>query len=94
VSGFEIGTTPRILLAKPGMDGHNRGIQVVARALRDAGFEVIYLGIRRRPQEIVEAAVQEDVDLLGLSMLSGRTWRSWGKWRLSSREEIAVVYRS
>ena len=61
----------RILIAKPGLDGHDRGAKVVARALRDAGFEVIYTGLRRTPEEIVSAAVQEDVDLIGLSILSG-----------------------
>jgi methylmalonyl-CoA mutase C-terminal domain/subunit len=61
----------RVLVAKPGLDGHDRGAKVVARALRDAGFEVIYTGIRQRPADIVAAAVQEDVDLVGLSILSG-----------------------
>ncbi len=61
----------RILVAKPGLDGHDRGAKVVARALRDAGFEVIYTGIRQTPQMIVEAALQEDVDVVGLSILSG-----------------------
>ena len=61
----------RILVAKPGLDGHDRGAKVVARALRDAGFEVIYAGIRQTPQMIVEAALQEDVDVVGLSILSG-----------------------
>lgn len=61
----------RVLIAKPGLDGHDRGAKVVARALRDAGMEVIYTGIRQTPQMIVEAALQEDVDALGLSILSG-----------------------
>ncbi len=61
----------RILVAKPGLDGHDRGAKVVARALRDAGFEVIYTGLRQTPQQIVAAAIQEDVDLVGLSCLSG-----------------------
>ena len=61
----------RILIAKPGLDGHDRGAKVVARALRDAGFEVIYTGIRQTPEMIVHAAVQEDVDAVGLSILSG-----------------------
>ena len=65
------GAPIRILIAKPGLDGHDRGAKVVARALRDAGFEVIYMGLRRRPQEIVSAALQEDVDVIGLSVLSG-----------------------
>jgi methylmalonyl-CoA mutase C-terminal domain/subunit len=61
----------RVLLAKPGLDGHDRGAKVVARALRDAGFEVIYTGIRQTPEMIAEAALQEDVDIVGLSILSG-----------------------
>ncbi len=61
----------RVLIAKPGLDGHDRGAKVVARALRDAGFEVIYTGIRQTPEMIVQAAVQEDVDAIGLSILSG-----------------------
>ena len=61
----------RILVAKPGLDGHDRGAKVVARALRDAGMEVIYTGIRQTPEMIVEAALQEDVDVVGLSILSG-----------------------
>ena len=63
--------TIRVLVAKPGLDGHDRGAKVVARALRDAGFEVIYTGIRQTPQMIAEAALQEDVDVVGLSILSG-----------------------
>ncbi len=61
----------RILIAKPGLDGHDRGAKVVARALRDAGMEVIYTGLRQTPEMIVEAALQEDVDAIGLSILSG-----------------------
>ncbi len=61
----------RILIAKPGLDGHDRGAKVVARALRDAGFEVIYTGLRQTPEMIVESAIQEDVDAIGLSLLSG-----------------------
>src|SRR3977135_4522498 len=61
----------RVLIAKPGLDGHDRGAKVVARALRDAGFEVIYTGIRQTPEMIAEAALQEDVDAIGLSILSG-----------------------
>jgi len=61
----------RVLVAKPGLDGHDRGAKVIARALRDAGMEVIYTGIRQTPQMIVQAAVQEDVNVLGLSILSG-----------------------
>ena len=61
----------RVLVAKPGLDGHDRGAKVVARALRDAGFEVVYTGIRQTPDMIAEAALQEDVDVVGLSILSG-----------------------
>lgn len=61
----------RVLIAKPGLDGHDRGAKVIARALRDAGMEVIYTGIRQTPEAIVSAAVQEDVDVVGLSILSG-----------------------
>ncbi|MSP12901.1 MAG: cobalamin B12-binding domain-containing protein [Chloroflexi bacterium] len=61
----------RILVAKPGLDGHDRGAKVIARALRDAGMEVIYTGIRQTPEMIAEAALQEDVDVIGLSILSG-----------------------
>ncbi|OGC85588.1 MAG: methylmalonyl-CoA mutase, partial [candidate division Zixibacteria bacterium RBG_16_43_9] len=61
----------RILLAKPGLDGHDRGIKVVAAALRDAGFEVIYTGLRQTAEMIAEAAIQEDVDAIGMSILSG-----------------------
>jgi methylmalonyl-CoA mutase C-terminal domain/subunit len=61
----------RVLIAKPGLDGHDRGAKVVARALRDAGMEVIYTGLRQTPEQIVEAALQEDVDCVGLSILSG-----------------------
>jgi len=63
--------TIRVLIAKPGLDGHDRGAKVVARALRDAGMEVIYTGLRQTPEQIVAAAVQEDVDCVGLSILSG-----------------------
>jgi methylmalonyl-CoA mutase C-terminal domain/subunit len=61
----------KVLIAKPGLDGHDRGAKVVARALRDAGMEVIYTGIRQTPEMIVQAALQEDVDVIGLSCLSG-----------------------
>lgn len=61
----------RILLAKPGLDGHDRGVKVVARALRDAGYEVIYTGLHQTPEMVVAAAIQEDVDAIGLSILSG-----------------------
>jgi methylmalonyl-CoA mutase C-terminal domain/subunit len=61
----------RVLVAKPGLDGHDRGAKIVARALRDAGMEVIYTGLRQTPEQIVSAAVQEDVDAIGISILSG-----------------------
>jgi len=61
----------RVLVAKPGLDGHDRGAKVVARALRDAGMEVIYTGLRQTPEMVAEAALQEDVDVIGLSILSG-----------------------
>jgi methylmalonyl-CoA mutase, C-terminal domain len=61
----------RVLLAKPGLDGHDRGIKVIAAAFRDAGFEVIYTGLRQTPEMVVDAAVQEDVDAIGISILSG-----------------------
>jgi methylmalonyl-CoA mutase C-terminal domain/subunit len=61
----------RVLVAKPGLDGHDRGAKVIARALRDAGMEVIYTGLRQTPEMVVEAALQEDVDVIGLSILSG-----------------------
>lgn len=61
----------RVLIAKPGLDGHDRGAKVIARALRDAGMEVIYTGLRQTPEMIAEAALQEDVDVIGLSILSG-----------------------
>jgi methylmalonyl-CoA mutase C-terminal domain/subunit len=61
----------RVLLAKVGLDGHDRGVKIVARCLRDAGMDVIYTGLHRSPEEVVDAAVQEDVDVLGISLLSG-----------------------
>src|SRR5579885_2311012 len=67
----EVMPRARVLIAKPGLDGHDRGAKVIARALRDAGFEVIYTGIRQSPEMIAEAALQEDVDAVGLSILSG-----------------------
>jgi methylmalonyl-CoA mutase C-terminal domain/subunit len=63
--------TLRVVIAKPGLDGHDRGAKVVARALRDAGMEVIYMGLRQTPEQIVSAALQEDADVIGLSILSG-----------------------
>ncbi len=71
MSNCTTGKRIRVLLAKPGLDGHDRGIKVLARGLRDAGMEVIYLGLRLSPEQIAAAAVQEDVDVVGLSCLSG-----------------------
>jgi methylmalonyl-CoA mutase, C-terminal domain len=65
------GARIRVLMAKAGLDGHDRGVKVVARALRDAGFEVIYTGLHQTPEQVVNTAVQEDVDAIGLSLLSG-----------------------
>jgi methylmalonyl-CoA mutase C-terminal domain/subunit len=61
----------RIMVAKPGLDGHDRGARIIARAFRDAGFEVVYTGLHQTPEEIVEAAIQEDADMIGLSSLAG-----------------------
>ena len=66
-----MGSPLRVVIAKPGLDGHDRGAKVVARALRDAGMEVIYTGLHQSPEQIVETAIQEDADLIGLSVLSG-----------------------
>jgi len=66
-----VGKKIRVLIAKPGLDGHDRGAKVVAQALKDAGMEVIYTGLRQTPEQIVSAAIQEDVDFIGLSILSG-----------------------
>ena len=68
---MDTGKKIRVLAAKPGLDGHDRGVKVVARALMDAGMEVIYTGLRQTPSQIVEAAVQEDVDVIAMSILSG-----------------------
>jgi methylmalonyl-CoA mutase C-terminal domain/subunit len=68
---MNLGRRIRILVAKPGLDGHDRGARVIARAYRDAGFEVVYTGLHQTPEQIVAAALQEDVDLIGLSVLSG-----------------------
>lgn len=69
----------RVMLAKIGLDGHDRGVKVVARTLRDAGMEVIYTGLHRSPEQVIEAAVQEDVDVLGVSLLSGAHMPIFGK---------------
>lgn len=68
---MQAGKKIRVLIAKPGLDSHDRGAKIVARALRDAGMEVIYTGLRQTPEQIVETALQEDVDVIGLSILSG-----------------------
>ena len=84
----------RVLIAKPGLDGHDRGAKVVARALRDAGMEVIYTGLRQTPEMIVEAALQEDVNIIGLSVLSGAhmalTPRIFELLRLNDMEDVPV----
>lgn len=85
----------RILVAKPGLDGHDRGAKIVARALRDAGFEVIYTGIRQRIEDIVSIALQEDVAVVGLSILSGAhialTKRTVDALREADAGDIAVI---
>ena len=68
-------SNPRVLLAKLGLDGHDRGVKIVARALRDAGMEVVYLGMRISPDQVAQAALQEDVDVVGISILSGAHMR-------------------
>lgn len=86
---------PRVLLAKPGLDGHDRGVKLIARALRDAGFEVIYTGLRQRPDVIAATAVAEDVDIIGLSILSGAhlglSRRTIGALREQGGDDIPVV---
>ena len=85
----------RILIAKPGLDGHDRGARVIARAFRDAGFEVIYTGCHQTPEQIVSTAVQEDVDIIGLSILSGAHTYSFPRvmelLRESDALDIAVI---
>ncbi len=85
----------RVLIAKPGLDGHDRGAKVIARALRDAGMEVIYTGLRQTPEMIVEAALQEDVDIVGLSILSGAHMvlvpRVLELLRASGLEDVKVI---
>jgi methylmalonyl-CoA mutase, C-terminal domain len=85
----------RILIAKPGLDGHDRGAKLVARALRDAGFEVIYLGLRQRPDAIAAVAVQEDVQVVGLSILSGAhiplTQKTADAMRAAGADDIKLV---
>ena len=88
-------TKIRVLIAKPGLDGHDRGAKVVARALRDAGMEVIYTGLRQTPEMIAEAALEEDVDVIGLSILSGAHMtlcpRVLGLLRESGMDDVLVI---
>jgi methylmalonyl-CoA mutase C-terminal domain/subunit len=85
----------RVLIAKPGLDGHDRGAKVVAHALRDAGIEVLYSGLKRTPEELVAEAVQEDVDVIGLSVLSGAhlilSQRILERLRAADAQDVAVV---
>jgi methylmalonyl-CoA mutase cobalamin-binding domain/chain len=85
----------RVLLAKIGLDGHDRGVKVVARALRDAGMEVVYTGLHRRPAEVVQSAIDEDVDVIGVSVLSGAHMTIFPRLlellRAEVGEDIAVV---
>ena len=85
----------RVLIAKPGLDGHDRGAKVVAHALRDAGIEVVYSGLKRTPEELVAEAVQEDVDVIGLSVLSGAhltlSGRLLARLREADADDVAVV---
>jgi methylmalonyl-CoA mutase C-terminal domain/subunit len=85
----------RVLVAKPGLDGHDRGAKLVARTLRDAGFEVIYTGIRQRPEVIASVAVQEDVQIVGLSILSGAhvalTQKTADALRAAGADEVVLV---
>jgi methylmalonyl-CoA mutase, C-terminal domain len=85
----------RILVAKPGLDGHDRGARVIARAFRDAGFEVVYTGCHQTPEQIVHTAIQEDVDMIGLSILSGAHTYSFPRvmelLKEQAAEDIAVV---
>jgi methylmalonyl-CoA mutase C-terminal domain/subunit len=88
-------TPIRVLLAKVGLDGHDRGVKVVARALRDAGMDVIYTGLHRTPDEVVTAAIQEDVDVLGVSLLSGVQMtvfpKIFDKLKKEGAEDLIVV---
>jgi methylmalonyl-CoA mutase C-terminal domain/subunit len=85
----------RILIAKPGLDGHDRGARVIARAFRDAGFEVVYTGCHQTPEQIVSTAIQEDVDIIGLSILSGAHTYSFPRvmelLKENKAEDIAVI---
>lgn len=92
---MEKGRKLRILVAKPGLDGHDRGARVIARAFRDAGFEVIYTGCHQTPEQIVSTAIQEDVDIIGLSILSGAHTYSFPKvmelLKENGAEDITVI---
>ena len=85
----------RIVVAKPGLDGHDRGAKLVARVLRDAGFEVVYLGLRQKPETIAAVALQEDVDIVGLSILSGAhvalTRKTADALRAAGADDVALV---
>jgi methylmalonyl-CoA mutase C-terminal domain/subunit len=87
--------TYRVVVAKPGLDGHDRGAKVIARALRDAGFEVVYTGLHQTPEQIVQAVIQEDADALGLSLLSGAHLvlvpRIVALLKESGREDVLLV---
>jgi len=87
--------TYRVVVAKPGLDGHDRGAKVIARALRDAGFEVVYTGLHQTPEQIVQAVIQEDADALGLSLLSGAHLvlvpRVLDLLRAQGREDVLLV---
>ena len=90
-----MGKKIRVLIAKPGLDGHDRGAKVVARALRDAGMEVIYTGLHQTPEQIVNSAIQEDVDIIGLSILSGAHMSLFPKilelFKEKEAEDILVI---
>ena len=92
---MEHGRKIRILIAKPGLDGHDRGARIIARAFRDAGFEVIYTGCHQTPEQIVGTAIQEDVDLIGLSILSGAHTYSFPRimelLKENNAEDISVI---
>lgn len=84
----------RVLIAKPGLDGHDRGVKVLAQGLRDAGLEVIYLGLRLTPEQIAEAAIQEDVDVVGLSCLSGAHMTLFPETmkRIKEKSDKSILY--
>ncbi|TGE38274.1 cobalamin B12-binding domain-containing protein [Desulfosporosinus fructosivorans] len=82
-------TRIRVLVGKPGLDGHDRGAKVIARALRDAGMEVIYSGLHQTPEQLVEAAIQEDVDLIGISVLSGAHMTIFPRIKVLLKEQNA-----